>query len=720
MATRKLEVVITGDPSGAQRAMRSVESGADSMGGKLSGIGSTVAGVFGGTMLTSAVQSAGHAIFDFAGGAIKGASDLSESMSKVGVVFGPLSDEMKAWSSTAATTLGMSQQKALEAAGTFGNLFSAMKIGAPQAADMSKGIIQLSADLASFNNASPEDVLLALRSGLVGETEPLRKFGINLSAARIEAYALESGLASTKDELTAGIKAQAAYQLILQDSTLAQGDFARTSEGAANSQRIASAKWEDFTTKVGTWILPVWQGFLGFIVDTALPAFERLATWVGDKVGPVFAELVPAIQAFVAAFMAGDGDITSSGMAGTFERIAGTAREVWDQIWAVAEVIKDVLGGAVAFVVEHFDTFKIVIGTVVGALLAYKAIVAAIKIVQIAVIASQIAWTVATNAGAIAQWALNAALNANPIGLVVMLLAALVAGAIWAYQNIDWFRQVVDDAWTGIQMVIDFAWNNIIKPVFNAIWWYIETILIPYYTMLWNIAVAVFQGIASVVQWAWDNVIKPVWDAIYGFVVNYLIPYWQELWNVAQQVWNGISGAISWAWSTISTVFGYITGGISTVMGWFTSLRDGISNAVSTVADIIWSPFKTAFNWIARGWNDTVGQLSFSIPDWVPGIGGKGFSMPKLPTYHTGGIFQAPTPGGEGLAMLRDGERILTPNQQGPMTSRVGGGGAPNITVELTVEGHVVTEQELVEVVRSGMIKAAKTVPGVYLPGVTV
>jgi len=99
-------------------------------------------------------------------------------LNKVEVVFGENAAAIKQWSKDAAEAFGMSRQKALEAAGTFGNLFRALGLGTPQASDMSKKLVQLAADLASFNNANPEEVLLALRSGLVGEAEPLRKFGV--------------------------------------------------------------------------------------------------------------------------------------------------------------------------------------------------------------------------------------------------------------------------------------------------------------------------------------------------------------------------------------------------------------------------------------------------------------------------------------------------------------------------------------------------------------
>lgn len=208
---------------------------------------------------------------------VKAAMDLEESQNKVSVVFGESAKSIQNWSKDSARALGMSQQAALEAAGTFGNLFRAMGVSTPAAAKMSKSLVQLAADLASFNNANPAEVLEALRSGLVGEAEPLRRFGVSLSAARIEAKALELGLASTKAELTAGAKAQAAYAIIMEDTALAQGDFARTSDSLANQLRIAKAELTNAAAAIGKILLPVVTSAVGVVADFA-GAIQQLPT----------------------------------------------------------------------------------------------------------------------------------------------------------------------------------------------------------------------------------------------------------------------------------------------------------------------------------------------------------------------------------------------------------------------------------------------------------
>lgn len=201
---------------------------------------------------------AGVKVAGFFKDSVTAASDLNESLSKTRVVFGASSKEVERFARTSATSLGLSRQAALEASATLGNLFVALKIGKAPAADMSTTMVKLAGDLASFNNVKPEEALEALRSGLVGETEPLRKFGVNLNDATLRQKALDLGLVkSTKDVLPPAAKAQAAYALILEQTKTAQGDFARTSGGLANQQRILTAQITNLKARLGGALLPV-------------------------------------------------------------------------------------------------------------------------------------------------------------------------------------------------------------------------------------------------------------------------------------------------------------------------------------------------------------------------------------------------------------------------------------------------------------------------------
>jgi hypothetical protein len=220
--------------------------------------------------------------------AIESASNLNETISKTQVVFGEASPAILKWGETSATAFGMSKNAALGAAAQYGNLFVSLGLAEQESADMSRSLVELAGDLASFNNVDPTEALDALRSGLVGETEPLRRFGVNLNDATLRQKALELGLiSSVKEGLTPAVKAQASYALILDQTKTAQGDFARTSDGLANQQRIASARLEDAMARIGSAILPV----AGKLVPMLADAFIGILDVIGDVIAAVQAWL---------------------------------------------------------------------------------------------------------------------------------------------------------------------------------------------------------------------------------------------------------------------------------------------------------------------------------------------------------------------------------------------------------------------------------------------
>lgn len=256
------------------------------LGGKLK----TIAGIVGFTLIADQLRDATMA-----------ASDLNESLTKTDAVFKENQDTVLAWSETSAESVLLSQQAALEAASTFGNLFTALGSTTEEAAALSPQVVQLAADFASFNNIPVEDALLALRSGLVGEIEPLRRLGVSFNAAQVEAKALELGLAATKDEITEADKVTTRWNLILEQSANAQGDVARTSEGLANQIRLLQAEFADTQASVGRALLPAFQS----LVDLArqlLPTFESFASVSGtafSAIVPVVTQVVEALQPLV-------------------------------------------------------------------------------------------------------------------------------------------------------------------------------------------------------------------------------------------------------------------------------------------------------------------------------------------------------------------------------------------------------------------------------------
>jgi len=203
---------------------------------------------------TAALTALGAAAFK----ASKMASDLNEETSKAQQIFGDASQSIVDFSNTASTKLGQSKTEALKAAGTFGVLGKAAGLTGTDLTTMSVKFTQLASDLASFNNTSPEDAVLALGAGLRGEAEPLRRYGVLLDDATLRQKALALGLVkTTKEALTPANKSLAAQAVILEKTALQQGNFSLTSKDAANQQRILDARMKDLQTTIGILFLPV-------------------------------------------------------------------------------------------------------------------------------------------------------------------------------------------------------------------------------------------------------------------------------------------------------------------------------------------------------------------------------------------------------------------------------------------------------------------------------
>lgn len=215
--------------------------------------------------------------------AIQRASDLNETISKSNQIFGAASREVQTFASGAATALGQTKQQAIDAAASFGIFGKAAGLSGSSLAEFSTKFVTLASDLASFNNTSPEDAIQAIGAALRGESEPIRRFGVLLNDAALKSAALEMGIYSGNGALTAQQKVLAATRVIFEQTSDAQGDFARTSDGLANQQRILRAQLDDIAATLGQVLLPYFVRFVTFINENILPAVKVFADQLGEQ-----------------------------------------------------------------------------------------------------------------------------------------------------------------------------------------------------------------------------------------------------------------------------------------------------------------------------------------------------------------------------------------------------------------------------------------------------
>lgn len=238
----------------------------------------------------------------FVGDAITAAADYGETVSKVGQILGGAGDDAVSWAETNANAMGQTQTEALNAIATFSTFGSSAGLAGDELLGFSSDMTVLASDLASFNNTDPQTAIDAIGAALRGESEPIRQFGVLLDDATLKARALELGLISTtKEALTPQQKVLAAQAEIMAQTTKAQGDFARTSDGLPNTMRILKAEFSDLQVRIGTKLLPAvlslvqgFQRFIGFVADNK-------TTFIAALVGIGVAFAAWAVQAGIAA-----------------------------------------------------------------------------------------------------------------------------------------------------------------------------------------------------------------------------------------------------------------------------------------------------------------------------------------------------------------------------------------------------------------------------------
>ncbi len=207
--------------------------------------------------VTVALGVLANAIQNIGGKSIQAASALEEINNKFTVVFKGQQDIANAWTKVLVDAYLMSERSAKAALASFQDLLVPFGVMPGLAAEMSNKFVKLSADLASFNDVSPDEVLLAMKSAILGQYEPISRFGAALTASTVAAKALSMGLADNAKELTHAHKAQAALAMITEASAAAIGDVERSIDSYANQSKKAEANTEDLAAAFGDGLLPI-------------------------------------------------------------------------------------------------------------------------------------------------------------------------------------------------------------------------------------------------------------------------------------------------------------------------------------------------------------------------------------------------------------------------------------------------------------------------------
>lgn len=251
---------------------------------------------------------------------VNAASDAAELQSAFDQTFGSLSKSMTQWAQDTGDAMGRSTQEIQNAANTFGIFFNQAAPTKQAAADLSKQFAILAQDLSSFFNVDPQEAMQKIRSGLAGESEPLRDFGVFLTEATVKAKAMEMGLAKTEKAITEQNKVMARAALIMEATTTAQGDVARTADGTANRIRAAKAAFEELQVAIGEKLIPAVRPLIEILMNllngfSSLPGPVQTTIVVLASIAAAVGPLVYLAGSLTASFVILGGAFTTTGVA---------------------------------------------------------------------------------------------------------------------------------------------------------------------------------------------------------------------------------------------------------------------------------------------------------------------------------------------------------------------------------------------------------------------
>src|SRR4051812_31008719 len=479
----------------------------------------TALGTAVGSLAGGLLAAAGQQILTFVSGSIDAFGRLQDATSVVGIRFGEAQGTVDRFATGAAVSLGMSKASAMEAANTFSVFGTQVGLSGEPLAQFSLGLTTMAGDMASFVGTSPEEAIAAIGSAFRGEYDPIEQYGVIINAAAVEQEALRLGLIKQGEEMTNSARVMATQSLIMQQTSAAQGDFARTGDSVANTQNRIAAETENAQAALG---------------EKLAPAYLALMNTVNQVIGSIstFIDRVVAVIQFI--------------------------REWSDVIAAVLIVIGLLNAQTIAANI---------------AMAAYLGWLGAVRL--------------ATSVWTGVQWLLNAALTANPIGLVIAAIAALVAIFVVVYNHSETFRNAVASLWSGITSmahgVVDaFNWlRDIVVGAFRAVLDWSGRMIGDVSTLPSRISAnlaalpgIVFHAIADSWKWAVDGAIKVSQDLVNWLtglgpmILNALGDMGNLLFGIGQDIINGLlNGLMSLGGKVVDFLADLIPGPIRDALG---------------------------------------------------------------------------------------------------------------------------------------------------------
>lgn len=658
MADYTLSAKITGDSSGFDKAIQSAEKSAssfekkmESISSRAKNIGDKISGI--GTSLTVGVTAplaiAGKSMVD-------AASDFDENLNKISVAFGDNADEVKAWADTATQSFGLSMNQALEATSLFGDMATSMGISQGEAASMSTSLAGLAGDLASFKNIGIDQAMTALNGVFTGETESLKQLGIVMTETNLEEFAAKTG--QVYSEMSQAEKVQLRYNYVMAMSKNAIGDYARTSDGTANSMRTFQASVENLSISLGQNLLPMITPIIQKATEmvnafaSADPKIQQTVlaiAGIAAVAGPaliVIGKIVSSVGSVASVLGTLGGAITKiGGLSGVFTALASPI--------GIAVAAITALVGAFAYLMATNDGFRNSIMqtiTTIGQSLmpVIQALMPVIQNIGI-VLATTIASVLQAIAPVLSQ-------IVTMIGQIIATIAPLIAQLV---------SQLAPILTTIIQTVGNIV-SAVLPPVItivNAIMGAIQQLLPPIMSVLTTVIDVVSQiitaitpiisfiaGVISDIM----GIINPIISFVAGVIssiISVITPIASTVASVFSAIFSTVSSIMNRVGSVIKTIFS----GIKSAWNGLTSFVSGVFSGISSAVSRLVSTVKGFVNGVISGINAAIGLINM-----IPGV-----NIGRIPYLAHGtdnwqGGFAVMNEGGRGeLTYLPNGAQVI-------------------------------------------------------------
>ena len=552
---------------------------------KMKNVGVLAGAALGGAIIAQAVVS------------VKNASDLEQSAGAVDAVFKQNAQQIKNWSVQAAGNVGLTTVQYQTLATVLGSSLKNGGMALDDVAGKTNNLITVGADLSSMFGGTTQEAVEAMTSALRGETDPIERYGVSLSAAKVEAEALAMGAKKVNNELPQQAKQAAILSLIQKQTADSTGNFARETDTFAGGVAVLTATWSNFTTQLASYVLPFFTLFVGFLQKNVLPALDGItngwgAFWTalrsgGDadwgvltglelaafNAGVTIHDLVTTVGPQVWEFAKGIFGALSplgpallgfaAGMGEGFTQLGYTLGAALSTLLPALVPVINGLAKVLAVVLELVGpALPVLIPLIGGALLAFKGFN------FVAGLLGGIITGVRVILGLLRV--LPAALGAIPVLGWIMLA---ISGLVLMYQKVGWFRDGVNAAWDWIKMAVGVAVEGII-----AAWNWAGDAL----AVVWEAIKAGLSGLSDAWTWvkdtavnAWGGIVEAATAAVDWFVTT-MTP-----------VWAAAVSALGWAFDAlkvvVDTVWGAIRFSIALAVGFLMTIWQGIVWFVQTV-----------------------------------------------------------------------------------------------------------------------------------------